>query len=89
MGGIQMKSILFPDAKDRTVNDPSVLINKQDILRLYNQAHMENQEKTHITEDVKKWIGTESQKYQWWRCDFIADQCILTAKVSIITSALD
>lgn len=76
-----MRKILFPDANDRTVNNPSTLINKIDILRLYNQSH--DEKATSVTDGVKKWINEEAQQNLWSKCEFSGEQCLLTANVVI------
>lgn len=73
----------FPDPNDRSVNQPSIIINGEQVVRIYNQSkRLRRVDKvTTLTPDVINWMVKESRRRGWSTCEFSGNQCILTAIV--------
>ena len=70
-----------PDPKDRSVNEPSVIMETRQVLGLYNQE--ENEERERVTDNIKKWYEEEMKKEGWHKVEFHGSQCVLTANVTL------
>jgi hypothetical protein len=54
----------FPDANDRSKNNPAVLCPAERVLALYNQDH-ENANATRIYQKVRTWFEAEAKTQGW------------------------
>lgn len=70
---------VFPDPDDRSVNDPSIIVNAEDVLGYYNQEAGE--EKARVVESVKSWYTEEAIRQGWNSAEFHGNQCVLTADI--------
>ena len=72
---------VFPDPDDRSINNPSIIVNAEDVLGYYNQQTGDDKER--VVESVKNWYKDEAtQKQDWDSAEFHGNQCVLTAKIS-------
>lgn len=71
---------VLPDPDDRSVNNPSVIVDPVDVLGYYNQQVGEDRER--VTDSVKEWYKQEAIKQGWDSAEFHGNQCVLTASVS-------
>lgn len=72
---------VFPDPDDRSVNNPSIIVNTDDVLGYYNQQTGDDKER--VVESVKTWYTEEAKTKQGWNsAEFHGNQCVLTAKVN-------
>lgn len=65
----------FPDPNDRSFNEPRVIAQPEDILKLYNKEKGTKQER--ITDPVKEWFVNKAKDYGWNNADFTGSQCTL------------
>ncbi|WP_146092822.1 hypothetical protein [Xanthomonas arboricola] len=72
----------FPSPKDRSVNNPHELIERDAVLGLYNQANPANQYKV-LSEAVRDWFTNESITKGWTSVQFVDQAAVLTATVNI------
>lgn len=71
---------VFPDPNDRSVNNPSIIVNAEDVLGYYNQQTGDDKER--VVESVQTWYKAEAKKEGWNSAEFHGNQCVLTAKVT-------
>jgi hypothetical protein len=79
-----MAKFLFPDPKDRSPNAPGVIVEKHQIIGLYNQEHSEDA--AYVTENVRAWFETEAAAQGWNSATFAGPQCLLNANVTIVSN---
>lgn len=65
----------FPDPNDRSFNEPRVIAQPEDILKLYNKEKGTKQEK--VTGTVRDWFVNEAKNYGWDTAEFTGSQCTL------------
>ncbi|MDP1893318.1 MAG: hypothetical protein Q8K87_04165 [Hydrogenophaga sp.] len=70
---------IFLDPDDRSVNNPSIIVNAEDVIGYYIQQT--GDEKERVVESVKIWYKDEAIKKGWKSADFHGNQCVLTADV--------
>ena len=73
---------VFPDPKDRSINEPSLVASQAQVLGNYNQANP-NDTREKVTDPVKTWFKDEASKAGWKSVDFHGSQCILTAALEL------
>ncbi len=68
----------FPDANDRTPNNPCVLLDRKEVIKIYNDdsKHYHDQV-SKINNTVREWFEEKAQKYDWDDIKFIGGQCLL------------
>ncbi|WP_458370491.1 hypothetical protein [Pseudomonas fluorescens] len=71
---------VFPDPDDRSVNNPSLIVDATDVLGYYNQQTGNDKER--VVDSVKDWYKTEAGTQGWSSADFHGNQCVLTATVT-------
>ncbi|TPQ39349.1 hypothetical protein C2U71_23120 [Burkholderia ubonensis] len=69
----------FPDPNDRSINDPSIIVNAADVLGYYNQEKGDDKER--VVDSVKQWYKEEANKQGWDSAEFHGNQCVLTAEI--------
>ena len=69
------KPLQFPDPNDRSFNEPRVIMNPKDILKLYIQESGTKQER--VTAPVRDWFVKRAKDYGWDNADFTGSQCTL------------
>lgn len=75
------KPFSVPDPKDRSINEPSVIVNAKNVLGLFNQEHEPEEHKERIVDSVKEWYTDRMTQEGWYTVDFHGNQCVLTAKI--------
>lgn len=70
---------VFPDSNDRSINNPSIVVNSDEVLGYYNQQTGDDKER--VVESVKQWYKEEAAKQGWSTAEFHGNQCVLTADV--------
>ncbi len=73
----------FPDPKDRSVNNPHVLIERDAILGLYNQANPSNTY-ANLAEAVRDWFEAEAKRAGWVSVQFVDQAAVLTANIALV-----
>ncbi len=71
------RPFVMPDPKDRSVNEPSVVVGPNQILGYYNQLN-KNARKERVVESVQQWYVEEAKRVGWSDARFSGNQCILT-----------
>ncbi|MGL4766663.1 MAG: hypothetical protein ACRCV6_01045 [Formosimonas sp.] len=69
----------FPSPDDRSVNQPSIIIESSDVLGYYIQETQDDKER--VVESVKSWYVKKAKELGWNSAEFHGNQCILTAKI--------
>lgn len=69
------KPFKFPDPNDRSYNEPRVIMNPEDILKLYNQEKDEKQ--LRVTKPVRDWFEGKAKSFDWDIAEFTGNQCTL------------
>ncbi len=70
---------VLPDPNDRSVNNPSIIVDALDVLGYYNQQTGEDKER--VVDSVKEWYKQEAIKQGWSAAEFHGNQCVLTANI--------
>mgnify|MGYP000952661188 CR=1 FL=1 len=73
----------FPDPNDRSVNNPHVLVERDAVLGLYNQANPGNTY-TNLAEAVRTWFVAEARRIGWTSVQFVDQAAVLVATVQLI-----
>ena len=71
----------FPDANDRTPNNPCILLDHKEVIKIYNDdsKHYHDQV-SKINNTVREWFEEKAQKYDWNDIKVIGGQCLLINK---------
>lgn len=72
----------FPDPRDRSVNNPHCLIEREVALGLYNQANSQNAY-SNFAEGVRRWLEAEALNRGWTSVQFVDQAVVLTATVRL------
>ncbi|TMU24625.1 hypothetical protein E0L35_10330 [Halomonas sp. ATBC28] len=72
----------FPDPNDRSPNHPSELAERDRIISLYNSIHP-NEPAQRMSNSVKTWFNTAATEAGWSDIQFVGDQAVLTASVTL------
>lgn len=75
------KPFSVPDPKDRSINEPSVIVSAKNVLGLFNQEHDPEDRKERIVDSVKEWYTDRMKQEGWDTVEFHGNQCVLTAKI--------
>jgi hypothetical protein len=70
---------VFPDPNDRSVNNPSIIVDSVDVLGYYSQQT--GDEKERVVDSVKEWYKEEAINQGWASAEFHGNQCVLTANI--------
>lgn len=71
----------FPDPKDRSVNNPQVLVESSAMLGLYNQANPVQY--GYVAQAVRSWFETEVRKAGWTFVSFVEPSAVLGVEVHL------
>jgi hypothetical protein len=79
-----MNIVSFPSVKDRSTNEPMVLVHPDMLLSMYNWSNLNSENKcdiTHeITEDVKNWAIKTGYGLGWISVGFSNNQLFLSTE---------
>ncbi|MDA8119002.1 MAG: hypothetical protein M0Z85_02915 [Gammaproteobacteria bacterium] len=78
----QGRPVEFPDVNHRSVYKPHVLVERDDVLAIYNQEHQDSQVKN-VSENVKTWFIEEAHKNGWSTATFVESNAVLGAEVTV------
>jgi hypothetical protein len=78
------RPFVAPDPKDRSVNEPTSVISAAQILGLYNQENPTDK-KERVVDSVKSWYVNEMERCGWSKATFHGNQCVVEAKVQLVT----
>jgi hypothetical protein len=73
----------FPNGKDRTPNDPCILLTSLELLKLYNYNHLDIKE-YEVNDIVKQWVNEAAPGQNWQEIKFYGNQVLLVANVKIV-----
>lgn len=71
---------VLPDPDDRSVNNPSIIVESVEVLGYYNQQTGDGKER--VVDSVKDWYKQEATKQGWNSAEFHGNQCVLTASIN-------
>ncbi|ENL4127232.1 MULTISPECIES: hypothetical protein [Enterobacter] len=74
-----MPKFQFPDPDDRSINNPSTIVDSERVLNLYNQENNDDRER--VTDNVKNWFKDEAKKIGWNDADFHGNGCVLSVNI--------
>ena len=77
------RPFVFPDPKDRSINEPTTVANQAQVLGLFNQTQETANRRERVTEPVKEWFLKEASSLGWATAEFHGSQCVLGAKLSL------
>jgi hypothetical protein len=77
---------VFPDPKDRSINDPCVLLNPAKVIGLYNQMSEDDARASAVTDTVKAWIHEEARQRGWASVEFSGSQCLLRSNIQLLSN---
>jgi len=73
----------FPDPKDRSVNNPHQLVERDVVLALHNQANPSTTY-TNVAESVRDWFESHAKSKGWTSVQFVDQTAIMTATVQLV-----
>ena len=71
------RPFIFPDPKDRSINEPTLVVSQTQVLGNYNQVNADDP-RERVTDTVKEWFKDEASKAGWKNSEFHGSQCVLT-----------
>lgn len=71
------RAFVFPDPRDRSYNQPGVIVDQPKVLGLYNQEANPKPKLQMVTKQVQEWFENEATKRGWDEAKFIGNQCTL------------
>ena len=71
------RAFVFPDPRDRSYNQPSVIVDQPKVLGLYNQEYKPRPKLQIVTEDIRQWFLEEAKNRGWDEATFAGNQCTL------------
>ncbi|WP_159069360.1 hypothetical protein [Neisseria cinerea] len=80
-----MPKFVTPDPNDRSPNNPSIIVEANQVLGLYNQAN--GTDRTRVVESVKTWFENKMHDEGWTKVHFSGNQCLLSVEISPIPRA--
>ena len=78
----QGRPVGFPDVNYRSVCKPHVIVEREDVLAIYNQEHQGSEVKN-VSENVKIWFIEEAHKNGWSTATFVDSNAVLGAEVTV------
>ncbi len=72
----------FPDPRDRSINEPTVILSKTKVLALYNQQNPEDKAK-YVSESVRRWLEKDADTRGWSHINWHENQAVLTATLAL------
>jgi len=72
----------FPDPKDRSINEPTLVVSQVQVLGNFNQTNSDDTREK-VTDPVKEWFKDKAQKLGWKKVEFHGSQCVLTAELEL------
>lgn len=76
------RPFVFPDPKDRSINEPTLVVSQAQVLGNFNQSNAEDSREK-VTDPVKDWFKKEAESAGWHSAVFHGSQCILTASLEL------
>lgn len=76
------RPFIFPDPKDRSINEPSIVASQAQVLGNYNQANPSDAREK-VTDTVKDWFRSTAEASGWKTADFHGSQCVLTVELEL------
>lgn len=67
----------FPDPNDRSKNDPIYIVSSQQVLGIYNQYNLDDDEMQRVTKKVQDWFLAEAKNQGWDEVNFAGNQCVM------------
>ncbi len=80
-----MPKFVTPDPNDRSPNNPSVIVEANQVLGLYNQAN--GSDRTRVVDAVKTWFENKMHDEGWTTVHFSGNQCLLSVEIPPIPRA--
>ena len=74
-----MPKFVTPDPNDRSPNNPSVIVEANQVLGLYNQAN--GSDRTRVVDAVKTWFENKMHDEGWTTVHFSGNQCLLSVEI--------
>lgn len=71
------RAFVFPDPRDRSYNQPGVIVDQPKVLGLYNQEYKPRPKRQVVTEEIRVWFEEEARSRGWDMISFIGNQCTL------------
>lgn len=72
----------FPDPRDRSINEPTVIMSNTKTIALYNQENPEDRAKN-VSENVRRWVQGEAGKRGWAHVEWHGNQAVLKADLKL------
>ncbi len=63
------RPFVYPDPKDRSINEPTYVVSQVQVLGNFNQAHPDDTREK-VTDPVKQWFKDEARKLGWKSAEF-------------------
>jgi hypothetical protein len=77
---IVARPFIFPDPRDRSINEPTLVVSQTQVIGNFNQANAADKREK-VTDPVKEWFKGEALKAGWKNVEFHGSQCVLTAEI--------
>lgn len=79
------RSADIPDPRDRTPNEPALLISPAEVLRAYNNFHFTEELTPRYQVDAKVyvWYAEQAMAVGWVRADAYGQSILLVAKIEL------
>lgn len=75
----------FPDPRDRSVNNPHLLLERDPVVGLYNQdPGNAAQQATYLSDTVRQWFIQAALQRGWASVNFVDTTAILSANVQLV-----
>ena len=72
----------FPDPRDRSINEPTVILNNTKVLALFNQENTEDKAK-YVSENVRRWVQQGAKDRGWQEVEWHGNQAVLKANLTL------
>mgnify|MGYP007031581922 CR=1 FL=1 len=69
---------VLPDPDDRSKNNPSVIVESDQVLGIYNRENSDEDKMQKVTQKVQDWFSDTAKNQGWDESKFCGNQCILT-----------
>ena len=79
----------FPDPNEASPKHPSVIVESDQVLGLYNQTH-EGESMKNVVGKVQEWFIEEARRHGWDEATFVRSECVLlNASVQAVYKNID
>lgn len=72
----------FPDPNDRSINNPSDIMDNKKVIAYYNQENPKAKA-TYVSDTVKTWTVDKANEIGWSTAEFHGNQCLLRVDLEI------